>query len=488
MRLIALPLICVTVACVAATAATARTDARAVIVVTTGPTAPLATGIGDPVYATHQAATAYAMTHRAGATYARLIVKWNSIGPGTFPVGGFTRSDPKSPYYHWKSLDASVLAANAAHMTPILDIIAPPAWAYAVPKGVWTGGSPKLAELHGFAAAIAKHFDGHAPAPVAHIFSVWNEPNYNKNLYPQNAGLYRSMVNTVADAVHTVDPSDLVAAGELAPAKHAPTATDKNHVIPPLDWMRSMFCLSNTTPVHRTCTTQVKIDVWTHHPYSDTGPYGHSRASGGVELGDLQKMDTLLKKADQLGAIDSAQPVQFWVTEFGWSSNPPNVHGAPLLLEARWLAESMYQIWRTGATLGTWFLIQDRQPGTPFQSGLYFRSPTLAGAPPKPLVVPFRFPFVAYLKSSGNVFVWGRDTTSNLKDVTIQERKREGGPWSTVATVKSNSYGIFQATLHLGASSSYDMRATAVGSGISRVFALKVPFNENLRVTPFPHN
>ncbi len=488
MRLIALPLICVAVACVAATAATARTEQRSVIVVATGPTAPLATGLGDPIYETHQAARAYAMTRQTGATYARLIVKWDSIAPTKFPVGGFTRGDPKSPYYRWKALNASVLAANAAGITPILDIVAPPNWAYAVKRGTWTGGSPKIAELHAFATAIAKHFDGVSPAPVAHVFSVWNEPNYNKNLFPQDASLYRSMVNTVSDAIHLVDPSDLVLAGELAPVKHAPKGTDRNHAIPPLDFMRSMLCVSNTTPAHKTCNVPAKFDVWTHHPYSDTGPYGHSKDPGGVELGDLQKMDNLLKTAVKLGQISSTRPVQFWVTEVGWSSNPPNPHGAPLLLEARWMAESMFQMWKTGATLGTWFLLQDKQPGTPFQSGLYFRSPSLLTAQSKPLLAPFRFPFVAYLKSSGNVFVWGRDTTSNMQTVTIQEAKKANGLWKTVATIKSNSYGIFQALLPLGATSSYYLKAIAPGSGVSRAFALQVPSNENLNVTPFPHN
>ncbi len=488
MRWIALPLVCAAAAGVAATAATARTDARTVITATTGPTAPLATGIGDPVFQSPQAATAYAMARAAGATYARLVVPWSSIAPKTLPASGFAPADPTSPYYHWTSLDASVSAALAAGVTPMLDIVSPPGWALSVKRGTWTGGSPKLLQLSAFATAIATHYDGSGPAPGVHIFSVWNEPNYNKNLYPQDASFYRAMVNAVADAVHGVDPANLVLAGELAPVKHLRSKTDRNNAIPPLNFMRTMLCISNTTPARRTCNTPAKFDVWAHHPYSDTGPYGMSKSNGGVELGDLPRMEKLLQTAERLGTIVSAQPVQFWVTEVGWSTDPPNANGVPMLLESRWVAEAMYQMWKSGVTLATWFLLRDEPKNTPFQSGLYFRSSSLAQSQVKPLLTPFRFPFVAYLKPQGVVWIWGRDATSDLQDVTIQQQVTVGAPWKTVAVVTSNSNGIFEASLPIGAQTPFNLRASAPGSGNSRAFSLKVPRAENLSVIPFPPN
>jgi hypothetical protein len=491
MRWIAFPLTCVVVAvaCIAATTATAKTDARTLLVATTGPTAPLATGIADPVFTGSQAATAFELSRQAGATYARFVVSWASIAPKTLPVSGFDPADPTSPYYRWSSLDATVSAAQAAGITPILDIVSPPTWAYRVQPGAWKGGAPQISALGAFATALATHYDGSGPAPVAHIFSVWNEPNYNKNLYPQSASFYRLMVNAVADSVHAVDPANLVLAGELAPFRHTPTTRDRNHAIPPLTFMRNMLCISKTKPAVLTCNKPAEFDVWTHHPYSDTGPYGKAKFSGGVELGDLPKMNSLLQTAERLGAIASAQPVQFWVTEFGWSSNPPNKHGVPIMLEARWVAESMYQMWKSGVTVGTWFQLWDKPIHSPFQSGLYFRgSSSLADAQPKILLTPFRFPFVAYLKPHGQVQIWGRDATSDMQDVTIQERIRGVGKWTTAATVTSNAYGIFTATLSLGADFTYTLRASAPGSGNSGVFKLEVPFNENMNVTPFPRN
>jgi hypothetical protein len=480
-RSVVLSLVCVVVIGVAATAATARTT---IISVTTGPTSPLATSIYDPIYQTSQRNTAFAMSAQAGATYARIDVSWKATAPLTNP-SSWNPKDPNSPYYHWTSLDATVSSAVAHGIKPILDIVGTPSWAYHVQPGQWTGGQPNVSALADFATALATRYDG-----VVHAYSVWNEPNFNRNLSPQDPLWYLKMVNGVSDSVHAVDPTALALAGELAPFKHAKTKTDPNNVIPPLTWMQQMLCLSATKPYHLTCPAgSAHIDVWTHHPYSDTGPYGHAKAAGGVELGDLPAMNSLLQTAWNLGAMtstdSSAKPFPFWVTEIGWSSNPPNKHGVPIKLETRWTAEAFYQLWKSGATLGTWFLLQDLPSSTPFQSGLYLGSGSIGSAVAKPLLAPFTMPFVAYFKSGGKVQVWGRDATSATQPVEID--MKVGSKWKHVADIQSNSYGIFQATLNVHAKLTYSMRASA-GGVTSATFALTKPSNENMHVTPFPLN
>jgi hypothetical protein len=71
--------------------------------------------------------------------------------------------------------------------------------------------------------------------------------------------------------------------------------------------------------------------------------------------------------------------------------------------------------------------------------------------------------------------VWGRDATSDKETVTIQLRHGRGGKWRTVALVRSNQSGIFQATLRLKATKSDWLRAVAPGSGKSLAFSLTVP-------------
>ena len=101
----------------------------------------------------------------------------------------------------------------------------------------------------------------------------------------------------------------------------------------------------------------------------------------------------------------------------------------------------------------------------------------------KPLLAPYKMPFVAYLHSGGKVFVWGRDATSTQQSVNIS--MKVGSTWKIVAVIKSNIYGIFQGSLAVHAKATYSMRAAAQGVG-SAAFSLTVPSNENLNVTPFP--
>jgi hypothetical protein len=140
-------------------------------------------------------------------------------------------------------------------------------------------------------------------------------------------------------------------------------------------------------------------------------------------------------------------------------------------------------MWRSGVSLATWFLLQDRPNPSPYQSGLYFHSKRLAEARAKPTLTAFRFPFVAYLGKRG-VSVWGRDETSSKALVSIQLAHRRGGPWRTVARIASNRSGIFKARLAVKAKSKDWMRATTTpGSSKSLAFSLTVP--KALRVGPW---
>jgi hypothetical protein len=451
---------------IAVSAASVRTN---VVTATTGTTPPLMTAIFDPAFQTGQRNQAFAMTARAGATYARVSTSWRLVA---------RTPDPST--WDWSVLDATVSSALAHGISPILDIVGTPAWAYHVQPGNGTGGQPDVTMLGQFAAALAARY------PVVKAFSVYNEMNFHKNFYPQDPTYYRRMVNAVADSVHAADPSALVAAGELAPLKHASGGPLPNTA--PLTWMHKMLCISAKAPYHLTCPAgSSHFDVWTHHPYSDNGPYGRATAVGGVELGDLPAMEALLQAAWKLGAISSAddpsQRFPLWVTEVGWSSNPPNPHGVPVALEMRWVGEAMYQLWKSGATLGTWFLLQDMPLDKPFQSGLYTFSPSLASAAKKRLLTPFRMPFVAYLKPGGKVFVWGRDAGSDAQSVEVDLRIR--GKWTEVASVAANAYGIFEAKLPVKALAGYAARASA-GGVTSITFSLTVPQNENMSIRPFP--
>jgi hypothetical protein len=429
----------------------------------------------DPgLFAGNQRATAFTMTRATGASYVRLGVWWRSIAPAT-PPPGFVATDPTSPGYNWTAVDPIVEAADAAGLTPILDVAGPPAWAYNHPPQGVNAGSPNVADLGDFATALATHFDGGTPGvPAEHVYQVWNEPNLSVDLSPATGATYRPMVNAVADAVHAVDPTNIVVAGGLEPIGHPKNRKVTWYSEAPLAFMRSLLCLSKGAHPHSTCHNAVHFDVWSHHPYTHGGPFGKAGRPDNVELGDLPRMRALLQAGVRTHHVVSTHPVKFWVTEFGWDTNPPRPHAASLSLAGRWTAESLYQMWRSGVSLVTWFLLEDLPSPSPYQSGLYFRTPFLANARAKPTLVAFRFPFVAYLGKK-TVTVWGRDATSDKENVTIQLRHGKRGKWRTVARVVSNGSGIFRATLKLKASKTDWVRATASGSGNSLAFSLTRP-------------
>ena len=438
-------------------------------------TAPLATAFIDPVlFSGGQRAAAFGLARAAGATYVRLQVFWRAIAPST-PSASFVATDPTSPGYNWAGTDSIVKDAAAAGLTPILDISYPPPWAYNHPPDGVNGGSPNIAALGDFATALATHYDGLTPGvPAEHVFQVWNEPNLSLELSPVKASTYRSMVNAVADAAHAVDPTNLVVAGALEPIGH-PKAKDRNwYSQSPLAFMRSLLCVSKGTHPHSTCPNAIHFDAWSHHPYTHGGPFGHATKPDNVELGDLPRMRALLRAGVRLHHVVSAQPVQFWVTEFAWDTNPPRRTAASLSLAARWTAESLHQMWLSGVSLVTWWLLQDYPSPSPFQSGFYFNSPLLETARTKPSLTAFRFPFVAYLKGR-KVNVWGRDATSDRQVVTVQLRHGKRGSWRTVAVVSTNRFGIFRATLNVKASKKDSLRATAPGSETSLAFSLTRP-------------
>jgi hypothetical protein len=437
-------------------------------------TGPLATAVVDPsLFNSSQRETAFALSRSSGATYVRLGVSWQAIAPSTRPVG-FVAADPTSPGYSWAGLDSIVNDAAAADVTPILDVSGIPRWAYAKRPKPGAAGTPKAAALGDFAQALATHYNGTNGLPAEHVFQVWNEPNLSTDLGPVSASAYRGMVNAFASAVHGVDRSNLVVAGALDPFGHPKSKKQKWYSVAPLTFMRSLLCFSKGSHPHATCHSAVHFDVWSHHPYTFGGPFGHAKLPNDVELGDLPQMRSVLRAGVRLHHVVSSHPVRFWVTEFGWDSNPPRPHAAPMGLAGRWTAESLHQMWISGVSLVTWFDLQDRRSPSPFQSGLYFHSSSLKKARPKPIRTAFRFPFVAYLHGS-TVSVWGRDATSDRARVAVQLRHGKSGHWRTAAYVVANANGIFRAALKLHASTKDWLRAVAPGSGKSLAFSLTVP-------------
>ena len=436
---------------------------------------PLRTAIMDPTtFEGPQAELAFARTKAAGASAVRLVLRWSRVAP-VEPDGD--ARDPADPAYDWSSFDAQVEAAVGAGLDPIVCITHAPLWARDVAAGGAGTTWPKTGALADFAAAAALRY----ATLAVRTWQVWNEPNARSHLNPQyrggrpaTPGHYRAMVNAFAEAVHAVNPNNVVVAGALAPFGHL--ARDIQ-VVAPLRFMRAMLCVSRAGAA--TCSARAQFDVWAQNPYTNGGPDRQASARDDVSIGDLPEVRRVLAQANRVRHVTARDPVELWVTEFSWDTQPPDPHGVAASLHARWIAEALYAMWQSGVTLVTWWRLRDDPLTTPYQSGLYARRGTnLDLDHAKPSLAAFRFPFVARPTRHG-VLVWGRLPPGSAGRVEIE--RRVGRTWRPVVRIAPDRYGIFRAVLPTPASGSVRARLPGVVSSLP--FSLARPPAK--RVHPF---
>jgi len=285
----------------------------------------------------------------------------------------------------------------------------------------------------------------------------------------QSADVYRSLLNAFADAVHSVHADNLVIAGGLStPGRNF----RQSPAISPLVFMRAVLCLDANNNRLAGCNEQAHFDVWSMHPYTSGSPEHHAANATDVSIPELPLVKATLDAANRLGQIVSTNPVQFWVTEVSWDSNPPDPGGVPMKLLQRWVSEGLYRMWTYGVSLVTWFEIRDQAGYDPdtFQSGLYFMcARSISCDKPKPTLEAFRFPFVAY-KNGGKVLIWGRTPFGKRGRVTVEQKV--GGRFKKLARLKTNGHGLFTKTLPRKGGG--DLRAS-LGHEHSIPFSLTVP-------------
>jgi hypothetical protein len=431
---------------------------------------------------------AFARMHQAGASWVRIDVSWDHVAPpGAVRPPGFNAADPSDPNYRWEQTDWAVSRAVLNGLKPFVNISEAPTWAQRGVGGRDGTTNPDPGELAAFARAAALRYSGgYAGLPRVGAWEVWNEVNASFFFVPQWKGkpggealspvFYRRMVNDFAAAVHAVNPANLVIGGSLYPfALDRPNA----QAVPPLEFMRQLFCLSAKLRLKPKCGEPLHFDVFSHHPYTSGSPTHQVLGPDSVSIGQLPRMARVLRAAIKQGRVISSRPVQFWVTEFGWDTNPPDPKGVPVALQARWISEAFFRMWRAGVSVASWFQMRDGWgDDARFADGLYRICPAQPDNPacdwPKPSFSSFRFPFVAFRRDRGHVLIWGR-TPAGVPGTVIVEQLRGSG-FQRVATLPTDGYGIFQRILRIKATWRGGLRARLPDGSIQSLpFSLKQP-------------
>jgi hypothetical protein len=412
-------------------------------------------------------------------SWIKIDASWLDIGPaGTRMPAGFKPSNPGDPQYNWAALDNEIRSAAKWHLHVMLDLWGAPDWALGPnrpnnPNINFDAWDPSPVQFGLFARAAALRYSGHFPDPLhpginlprVNDWEIWNEENLPIYLAaPDLVGEYRALLNAAYGAIKGVAQSNVVAVGGLAPVSYLPPLS-----VSPLKFAAQLMCLRRvgTSFVRERSCSPPRFDAFADHPYTLAAtPTKHAYHYDDVLVGDLGKLTGLLHAAQRLHV--AASSVRLWVTEWAWFTEPPNkLVGDANATAARYVAYSMYEMWRSGVQMVIWSWLQDDPRGssssTVLGGGLYF-----ASGRAKLALRAFAFPFVASVNGRSG-FVWGRAPVSQRVRVVVQHLV--GKRWQQVATATTHADGVLLVALNVQRNGLY--RAHVVGGPSSLAYDAK---------------
>lgn len=422
-----------------------------------------------------QANPAYDALKAMHGSFARIPVSWGSV-------------EPKPGEYDWVRVDDAIRSAAQHHLEVILQFHRAPTWAqgpgpekpYVTPGG-WDPDPTAFAELIHETAA---RYSGDVPDPLnpaaklprVRYWEIWNEPNIPGEFSaPDPVSAYRALLDGAYAAVKGVHRDNIVVVGGLAPVSPVPGS------IPALDFAADLLCLHRVGGGYRangSCPQRAEFDVFAIHPYSlGYTPTKPALKSGDVFIGDMPKVSALVRAADRLHTAAPRISHQIWVTEFAWPTNPPDPQlGDSPSTAARYVAYSMYEMWRSGVSVVIWEDALDSPADDIPGGGLY-----AASGAPKLTEQAFAFPVVAGV-SGGHGFAWGRAPVSRRVRVVVQ--RAVGGRWRAVARLTTGSDGTFYVGFRARGNGLY--RARVIGGPTSLAYDSKrIPPRQTHTYNPF---
>ena len=213
--------------------------------------------------------------------------------------------------------------------------------------------------------------------------------------------------------------------------------------IGPLAFWRDVLCLD---PALRptSCPARASFDILAHHPINTTGPPSQQPPQDDdVSTANLGALADVLRAAERAGTVATPGRHPLWVTELWWETAPPDPYqGISPQLHARWLAQSIYLLWRQGANAVIYLSAGDGEyhPDLSLEvsgAGLFY----LDGSA-KPALRAFRFPFVVDRRGRGLV-AWGRAPAAGR----VKIFRAHGGRAERVKSIRVGSGEVFTASL-----------------------------------------
>ncbi|HVE69457.1 MAG TPA: hypothetical protein VNB64_12840 [Solirubrobacteraceae bacterium] len=442
-------------------------------------------GIEDTNVVFGPMAAQVAATWRAiGVDYVRIQAFWDAISPATASPtmpAGFDPSNPSSPGYNWGQLDAAVEAVRRNGLRIMLTVNqSGPRWASLQPAVDVKSWRPNPRRYAQFASALARRYGTRVDR-----YLVGSEPNQRVFLAPQFTCVgractpsaphqYRNLLNAAYPAIKAADPGAQILIGELAPIGSPPSATSG---LTPMLFIRELACVDSR--FRRLTATRcrrfraVRGDGFGYHPYvnNKTPPNVPQRNPELAKIGDLPRLLRVLDRLTAAGRLRaSTGRFRLYLTEFGYITNPPNPRfGVSLALQARYLAQSAYIVWRLRSRVKLITQYQWNDDGV-FPTGLHFISQQ-----PKPSFFQYPNPFwIDTTRGLARAVFWGQVRPDAQRRITLQVRPRGTSSFRTAATATTDAGGYWSRTLRAIPGATYRFQYTT-RTGVVATQSLAAP-------------
>jgi hypothetical protein len=338
---------------------------------------------------------ALAAIKNLGADRIRVPVFWHEIAPrpGRARRPRFRRgaASPLSyPRRRWGRYDRIVKTAARLDLGVLFAISgSTPIWAR---QGTRKRPKPypRMRDLRDFTRAVGTRYSGSFPDPTGELpvlprvthWSAWNEPNFLQFDYrallrksggasprPMTPAVYRAAVAAIYGGLRrTGHGDDVFLLGETAPRRGG--RRDPNGTIPPVEFLRGVYCLDSRYRPLRDCARNFvgrnpglfASEGWGHHPYTaNLPPSWDDRFRKAVPIAGLER---LVDAFDRVLFRWGGDPAPVWVTEYGVQSNPPDpLYDIDLEEQAAYLAQSEFMTYSNPRIASTaWFLLVDDAP------------------------------------------------------------------------------------------------------------------------------
>lgn len=196
-----------------------------------------------------------------GVDVVKTVINWERVAPAarstTVPEGVDLTSPAAYAAPDWNPFDELVRAAQARGMQMMINPAgAIPDWASGCPVNTYRACLPNTVLYGQFVTAVARRYSGSYPdedgsglLPRVSLWTLWNEPNLNTWIEPQQLGsgksrrrvsakIYRELTYEGIAALRSNGHEDAtILFGETAPIGAPPKRTS------PVQFYRDLFCL-----------------------------------------------------------------------------------------------------------------------------------------------------------------------------------------------------------------------------------------------------